>query len=63
MGPSDRDEEINAHKVTAERWSLLTSAIEKLGSARTLDHVVDILRSTARRIAGADGIAIILSDN
>jgi signal transduction histidine kinase len=63
MKPSDRDDEINAHKMSAERWSLLTTAIERLGSARTLDAVVEILRSTARRIAGADGIAIVLSDD
>ncbi len=63
MGPSDRDDEINAHKMSAERWSLLTAAIEQLGGARTLDRVIAILRSTARRIAGADGIAIVLSED
>jgi hypothetical protein len=49
--------------MSAERWSLLTTAIEQLGSARTLDRVIDIRRNTARRIAGADGIAIVLPDN
>ncbi|MET0375688.1 MAG: ATP-binding protein [Rhizorhabdus sp.] len=62
MVPSEGDD-FSAHQMSAERWSLLTTAIEQFGSARTLDKVIDILRSTARRIAGADGIAIVLPDN
>ena len=46
----------------AERWARLALAIEQLAGARSLDAVVDILRSTARRIVGADGIAIVLRD-
>ncbi|KRB86279.1 histidine kinase [Sphingomonas sp. Root710] len=63
MRPSEHDDDFSAHRMSTERWSLLTSAIERLGSARTLDKVVNVLRSSARRIAGSDGIAIILSDN
>ena len=63
MRPSDKDDDFTSHRMSAERWSLLTTAIEKLGSARTLDKVIEILRGTARRIAGADGIAIVLPDN
>ena len=63
MGASGRDEEIDADRVSSERWSLLATAIEQLGGARKLDQVIDILRSSARRIAGADGIAIVLSDD
>ena len=63
MGASDSGDDFRAHRMSAERWSLLTTAIEQFGSARTLDRVIDILRSTARRIAGADGIAIVLPDD
>ena len=63
MLPADGKDELNAQKMSAERWSLLTTAIEQLGSARTLDKVVAILRQSARRIAGADGIAIILPED
>ena len=63
MGPSDSSDDFTTHRMSAERWSLLTTAIEQLGSARTLDRVIEILRTTARRIAGADGIAIVLPDN
>lgn len=63
MEPSVDLDDINAHGLVADRWSLLATAIERLGSARTLDAVTDVLRNSARRIAGADGIAIILNDN
>jgi signal transduction histidine kinase len=62
MRPSGVDGDCNASGLLAERWSLLTLAIERLGSARTLDEVTGILRDSARRIAGADGIAIVLRD-
>lgn len=63
MAASRSMDDINVQALLAERWSLLAAAIEQLGSARTLDDVVHILRSSARRIAGADGIAIILSED
>lgn len=63
MEPSDSGDDFTAHRMSAERWSLLTTAIEQLGSARTLGRVIDIMRNTARRIAGADGIAVVLPDN
>ncbi|KKC27822.1 ATP-binding protein [Sphingomonas sp. SRS2] len=63
MERSVSGDDFTAHRMSAERWSLLTTAIEQFGSARTLDKVIDILRSTARRIAGADGIAIVLPEN
>lgn len=63
MAGSDPTDKLNAHGLMVERWSLLTSAIEQMGSARSLDAIIAILRSSARRIAGADGIAIVLSDN
>ena len=45
-----------------ERWSRLVTAIETLSSARTLDEIVEIVRSTARDIAGADGVTFVLRD-
>lgn len=63
MEPSESMDDTSSQAALAERWSLLGSAIEQLGSARTLDAVTHILRATARRIAGADGIAVILNDD
>lgn len=63
MEASGQHGRTNAHGTAAERWSLVAAAIEELGSARTLDRVVEVLRHSARRIAGADGIAIVLSDD
>lgn len=62
MRPPEVEDNFNASNLLAERWSLLATAIERLGSARTLDEVTEILRGSARRIAGADGIAIVLRD-
>jgi signal transduction histidine kinase len=59
MADEDR---IGGDRLLAQRWSLLAEAIEKLAAARSLDAVVETLRSTARRIVGADGIAIVLRD-
>lgn len=42
---------------------LLIDAIERLAGAGEMDDVVAILRSTARRLIGADGIAVILRDD
>ncbi|MET0360541.1 MAG: ATP-binding protein [Sphingobium sp.] len=52
------------HELTVEtsRWAGAAKAIESLAQARSLDEVLDILRSSARRIVGADGIAVILRD-
>lgn len=41
------------------RWSALTAAAEKLAAARSIEAIVDSLRSSARTIADADGIAIV----
>nr|WP_047168353.1 ATP-binding protein [Sphingomonas sp. Y57] len=62
MRSSGVDDDGNAAGRLAERWSLLASAIEQLGSARTIGDISDILRQSARGIAGADGIAIVLKD-
>lgn len=41
---------------------LLQDCVDRLRSASTLDEVVAILRSSARRLVGADGIAIVLRE-
>jgi len=46
-----------------ERAGLLVKAIETLAGAGGMDDVVATLRSTARRLIGADGIAVILREN
>ena len=43
-------------------WSRLIAAGERLATARSMKAVVDILRSTARAVAEAEGIAVVLRD-
>ena len=52
-----------AEQVRDERSRLLMEAIEKLAGAGAMDDVVATLRSTARRLIGADGIAVILREH
>jgi two-component sensor histidine kinase len=42
--------------------STLVEMIEDLSSARTVDEVAAVVRSAARRITGADGVAFVLRD-
>jgi two-component sensor histidine kinase len=42
--------------------SPLVGAIEKLAGARTAEDVIEILRTSARRLVGSDGISIVLRD-
>jgi len=48
---------------TDRRWPLLVEAIEQLAAARSVDGVVVILRNTARRVVGSDGIAVVLRED
>lgn len=48
--------------VLATRWARVAAAMEQLSQARSLDDVVELLRRTARRIVGADGIAVVLRE-
>lgn len=41
----------------------LVEAIEDLSMARTIDQIAAVVRSSARRITGADGVAFVLRDN
>lgn len=49
----------------AEDSALLTlvETVENLAGARTVEQVAAVIRSSARHIAGADGVAFILRDN
>lgn len=51
-----------AEEIQRERNELLIAAIEKLAGAAEMDDVVGVLRQTARRLIGADGIAVILRE-
>lgn len=42
------------------RWSALVRAIELLRSARTIEDMVDTVRSCARRIADSEGVTVVL---
>lgn len=46
----------------AAHWTTAAKAMEALSGARSLDEVTNILRTYARRVVGADGIAIALRD-
>lgn len=46
----------------ATRWARLADVIERLSRVRSIDDTVDILRTSARQIVGAHGIAVVLSD-
>ena len=52
-----------AVEIQRERGALLMEAIEQLAGAGGMDDVVAVLRSTARRLIGADGIAVILRED
>jgi PAS domain S-box-containing protein len=43
-------------------WLLLVRTIQKLASARSLNEIIEVIRSSARGIAEADGITVILRD-
>ena len=51
-----------AGEIQRERNELLIAAIERLAGAAEIDDVVAVLRQTARRLIGADGIAVILRE-
>lgn len=52
-----------ADQVRLERGRLLVDAIERLAGAGGMDDVVATLRASARRLIGADGIAVILRED
>lgn len=52
----------SADKALAARWGSAAEAIEALAGARSLEAVISVLRASARRVVGADGIAIVLPE-
>jgi hypothetical protein len=45
--------------VSADRWTKLLAAIEHLKTAASMDQVVEIVRGSARAVAGADGVTVV----
>lgn len=45
--------------VSTDRWTKLLAAIERLKTAASLDEVAEIVRGSARAIAGADGVTVV----
>jgi PAS domain S-box-containing protein len=52
----------HAMELDATRRARLLAGIEALAGARSVDAIVEVIRSSARAIAGSDGIAVILRD-
>jgi signal transduction histidine kinase len=44
------------------RWRLLVAAVERLAVAEDLPAVIEIVRTSARAISGADGVSFVLRD-
>jgi two-component sensor histidine kinase len=55
--------EPSASRLRRQRATHLVEAIEKLAGAADADDVIAMLRTTARRLIGADGIAVILRED
>lgn len=55
-------EHSEAQRYTRTPAKQLVDAIERLASAGSVDDVVDVLRTTARRLLGSDGVAVILRE-
>ena len=52
----------HAARPPQDTQAYLIDASEQLAAARSLDAVVEVLRSTARAVIGAEGIAVVLRD-
>src|SRR6201994_2605893 len=44
------------------RWKLLEAGQARLATAKTLDDIIAVVRSTARGVASADGVTFVLRD-
>ncbi|HEY0106114.1 MAG TPA: ATP-binding protein [Rhizomicrobium sp.] len=51
-----------AASVPSQRWLALVEAVQQLAAAETLDDAIDVVRSKAREISGADGVTFVLRD-
>ena len=54
---------VGSNSIALGRWARLIDAVEQLANAASLEDVIDILRSNARGIVEADGIAVVLKDD
>jgi GAF domain-containing protein len=45
-----------------KRWRLMSTATERLGKARSLGEILEILRSSARAILRSDGVTVVLRE-
>lgn len=52
----------NAPRAAGDDRALLVETIEQLSSARTVEEVAAVIRSTARAISGADGVTFVVRD-
>ena len=52
----------NAKAVDPSHWRRLTEAAEQMATARSLERVVEIIRSAAREIVGCDGVTVVLRE-
>ena len=58
-----RNGDLNSEqKALAARWSMAAETMEALAGARSIDAITAVLRAFARRVVGADGIAIVMRD-
>jgi GAF domain-containing protein len=50
---------MTAQTIRFKRWRLMTGATERLTVARSLDDILEILRSSARAILRSDGVTVV----
>lgn len=50
---------MTGHTIRFRRWRLMTGATERLTTARTLDDILETLRSSARAILRSDGVTVV----
>jgi GAF domain-containing protein len=50
---------MTAQTIRFKRWRLMTGATERLSTARSLDDILEILRSSARSILRSDGVTVV----
>ena len=50
---------MTGNTIRFKRWRLMTGATEQLTAARTLDDILEILRSSGRAILRSDGVTVV----
>lgn len=54
---------LHYYTMDIEKIRLLVDTVQKLSLARDIDTITNIVRSTARKLTGADGATFVLKDN